>query len=124
MKKIFISLLVSIVLILSFALSACANKKISVGKYYAEGNTESYIEIFEDETALFVNVDLSEAQEGHDSLGEDINVVELTSVPVPYVLGTGDHIMFVYHEWYALWAVYDFQNKTITFSGDLYCYQE
>ena len=124
MKKIFISLLVSIVLILSFALSACANKKIAVGKYYAEGNTESYIEIFEDETALFVNVDLSEAQEGHDSLGEDINVVELTSVPVPYVLGTGDHIMFVYHEWYALWAVYDFQNKTITFSGDLYCYQE
>lgn len=110
-------------LILSFALSACANKKIAVGKYYAEGNAESYIEIFEDETALFVNVDLSEAQEGHDSLGEDINVVELTSVPVPYVLGTGDHIMFEYHEWYALWAVYDFENKTITFSGDLYCYQ-
>lgn len=105
------------------AFAGCNNKKVVVGKYYAEGNAESYIEIFEDETALFVNVDLSEAQDRHDSLGDGINVIELTSVPIPYALGTGDHIMFEYHEWYALWAVYDFNNKTITFSGDLYSYR-
>lgn len=124
MKKVkFLSVIVFAVIFSIIAFAGCANKKVAVGKYYAEGSTEIYIEIFEDKTARFVKVDLSEVQEEHDKLGEDINVIELTSVPVPYQLGTGDHIMFEYDEWYALWAVYDFNNKTITFAGELYSYR-
>ena len=59
---------------------------LPVGKYYLEDSTESYIEIFEDGTALIVNVDLSEAQRDHDRFGDDIDVYEQTSVPVPYEL--------------------------------------
>lgn len=124
MKKVkYFPTVVLAVLLFAIAFAGCANKKVAVGKYYAESSTESFIEILEDETALFVNVDLSKIQEDHDNYGEDINVTELTSVPVPYVLGTDDHIMFECHEYYALWAVYDFENKTITFGGDLFYYQ-
>ena len=106
------------------ALVGCAkNKTVTVGKYYAEGSTESYIEILEDNKAMFVNVDLSGAQEVHDANGENIDVIELMSSPVPYDVGTGDHIMFVYHEYYALWAIYDYNNHTITFDGEIYIYQ-
>lgn len=106
------------------ALVGCAkDKTVTVGKYYAEGSTESYIEILEDNKALFVNVDLSGAQEGHDANGENIDVTQLMSGPVPYEVGTGDHVMFVYHEYYALWAIYDYNNHTITFNGNTYTYQ-
>ena len=113
------------VVLVACALAGCADKKeVKVGKYYAEGSTESYIEILEGEQALFVNIDLSAIQEEHDKFGEDINMAEIFSSPVPYEVGSGDHVMFRYHEHYALWSDYDYKNITITFGGNLYTYQK
>ncbi len=113
------------VIIIICTLVGCAddNKNVAVGKYYAEGSTESYIEILEDDKALFVNIDLSDIQADFDHYNENINVIELMSVPVPYEV-IDDHIFFRYHEWYALWGTCDFESNTITYNGVVYTYQK
>lgn len=113
----------AVIIILCTLVGCAEDKKVAVGKYYAEGSTESYIEVFEDEKAKFVNIDLSEIQADYDSWGENIDVTELMSVPVPYDVGD-DHIFFKHHDGYALWGNYDFKNHTITFNGVVYTYRK
>ena len=58
-RSLIISALLFLVTALSVVLCGCANDKIAIGKYYVENNTESYIEILEDNQIVFVNVDFS-----------------------------------------------------------------
>lgn len=105
------------------ALAGCANKKVAAGKYCAEGNTESYIEIFDNNTAKFINIDLSEAQQVHENNGDNIDVTALTATPIPFEAVDG-YLYFSYHDGYALRAKYDFKNNSITFNGNVYTYQQ
>ncbi len=63
MKKYFLLLLVTCSIIASILFTGCADIKITVGKYYTENDTESYIEILEDDKILFKNVDFSQLEE-------------------------------------------------------------
>ena len=58
-RSLIISALLFLVTALSVVLCGCANDKIAIGKYYVENNTESYIEILEDNQIVFVNVDFA-----------------------------------------------------------------
>ena len=60
-RKFLIALVVAS-LFAVIALAGCAPTKIPAGKYCAEGNLESYIEVFDDRTMLFVNIDFSEVE--------------------------------------------------------------
>ena len=125
MKKLKWFVIACVAIIISVcALSGCINKKVAVGKYYADGNTESYIEILKDRKALFVNIDFSDIQAEHDKYGENINLSEILSEPVPYYeVALSDHITFKYNDYYGLWATYDYENYTITLAKTVYVYQ-
>ena len=124
MKKFRYLFAITFVVVLSaVAFASCAKKKIAVGKYYAENNSESYIEIMEDDYMLFVNIDMSDSQELHDSLNEDINVAEILKSPIPYEILERDYIAAVYHEDYAFVMSYDYKNLTMQFKGEIYTYK-
>ena len=114
-----------VLIIILCALVGCAddNKNVAVGKYYAEGSTESYIEVVEGNKAKFVNIDLSEIQADYDSWGENVDIAEVMSVPVPYEVADG-HIYFKHYEGYALWGTWNYKNQSITFNGVVYTYQK
>jgi len=59
--------------------ASCAPTEIRAGKYCAEGNEESYIEVYDNETLLFVNVDFSQIENDaiFKQLNGDINISEL-----------------------------------------------
>jgi len=60
MKKIFSNFLLIILALLgSSFLVSCNSKKLLLGKYYANNNTESYIEVLQDDKILFVNIDFT-----------------------------------------------------------------
>lgn len=55
----------------------CNGDGITVGKYYAERGTDSYIEILENEKILFVNIDFSELEESLNVSGSSLSVAEV-----------------------------------------------
>lgn len=88
-----ISALLFLITALSVVLCGCANEKIAIGKYYVENNTESYIEILEDNQIVFVNVDFSGIQ--LDAAGSSMTVAEIAeklSQPQEYEYYKGSSI--------------------------------
>lgn len=55
----------------------CNGDGITVGKYYAESGTDSYIEILENDKIVFVNIDFSELEESLNVSGSSLSVVEV-----------------------------------------------
>ena len=73
----------------------CTENKITIGKYYTENNTESYIEILEDDKILFVNVDFSKIEDALQINGSSLSVddvAEKLSRPQKYDYYKGSSI--------------------------------
>lgn len=64
LRKFLIALLVAS-LTAVFIIAGCAPTKIPAGKYVAEDNPESYIEVLEDNKVKFVNVDFTKFEEAN-----------------------------------------------------------
>ncbi len=76
-KKILLAALIFSAVAL-FTLAGCAPTEIVSGRYCAESNNESYIEVYDDRTMLFVNVDFSaiENDESFINVAGEINIAE------------------------------------------------
>ena len=64
----------------AFFVTGCVgNDELSLGKYYAENNAESYIEVLTDYQLRFINVDFSDFENSihNDCPDLDVNIAEL-----------------------------------------------
>lgn len=77
--KRFKYLLVVLGIVLSALLVGCNGNKITVGKYYAENNTESYIEILKNDEIVFVNIDFAPLEESLNTCGSSLSVVDVAN---------------------------------------------